>query len=169
MPTVPRVLLDQLGQRPGVPFSATLVTDASGPVGWHLEREGQVLATGTSTPCGHDPSAGLSVHVLQVGPLNQTGEGWRLHADGATSDPFRVADDLHVALAHDALRFFHLQRSGVEIGPEVAGPRTRDPRVTRRRARTAATPVCRACRRGVRSPRTASTCTRAGPTTTCST
>lgn len=122
MPSRPRVRLDQLGQLPGVPFAATLVTDATDPVPWRLERDGAVVATGTSTPRGPDPSAGLVVHTLDVGPLTQVGDGWRLHADGATSHPFRVAEHLHADLARDALRFFHLQRSGVEIGPEVAGP-----------------------------------------------
>ena len=118
---IPRVRLDQVGQLPGVPFSATLVTSVAEPVPWRLEQGGRAVRAGTSVPCGLDPSAGFTVHTLEVGALTAPGEGFTLEADGATSHPFRVAADLHVPLAADALRFFHLQRSGVAIGPEVAG------------------------------------------------
>lgn len=119
---IPRIRLDQVGQLPGVPFSATLVTSVADPVPWRLEQGGRVVRAGTSVPRGLDPSAGFTVHTLEVGALTAPGEGFTLAADGATSHPFRVAADLHVPLAADALRFFHLQRSGVAIGPEVAGP-----------------------------------------------
>ncbi|WP_396044152.1 glycoside hydrolase family 9 protein [Cellulomonas sp. P22] len=120
---VPRVRANQVGHLPGVPVAATLVTDARTPVPWRLERAGRTLAQGLSTPRGHDPSAGLDVHTLEVGPVTEVGEGFTLVADGATSDPFAVGAHLYAPLAADALRFFHLQRSGTPIGPEVAGPR----------------------------------------------
>ncbi|MDM7856050.1 glycoside hydrolase family 9 protein [Cellulomonas alba] len=117
----PRVRVNQLGYLATGPLRATLVTDATRPVPWRLERAGALVAQGGSTPRGHDPSAGLDVHVLDV-PTPAPGTGYRLAADGDTSDEFAVGDDLYAGLADDALRFFHLQRSGVEIGPDVAGP-----------------------------------------------
>jgi endoglucanase len=116
----PRVRVNQLGYLATGPLRATLVTNATSPVGWRLERAGEVVARGTSTPRGHDPSAGLDVHVLDV-PAPPPGAGYRLVADGDASDEFAVGADLYTPLAQDALRFFHLQRSGVEIGPELAG------------------------------------------------
>ncbi len=117
----PRVRANQLGWLPGVPAHATLVTDAAGPLPWSLMLDGREVARGLTTPRGHDASAGLDVHTIDVGPIDLEGDGFTLAADGAVSDPFAVRADLYAGLARDALRFFHLQRSGVEIGPEVAG------------------------------------------------
>ncbi|MDM8083584.1 glycoside hydrolase family 9 protein [Cellulomonas cellasea] len=117
----PRIRVNQLGCLPGVPAHATLVTGDQEPLPWTLERDGAVLTRGMTSPRGHDASAGLDVHTIDVGPVGVEGDGFMIRADGATSDPFAIRGDLYEVLARDAVRFFHLQRSGVEIGPEVAG------------------------------------------------
>lgn len=117
--------VNQLGYLAGGPVGATLATTAAEPVPWRLVGEdGAVLATGVTTPRGFDPTAGEAVHVIEVptGVVAGPATGLRLEADGELSPPFAVGGDLYGPLLADALRVFTLQRSGVEIGPEIAGP-----------------------------------------------
>ena len=57
----PRLLVNQVGYLPGCPTTATLVTEASDPVPWRLQRDCVLVAEGMSVPRGLDSSAGVAV------------------------------------------------------------------------------------------------------------
>jgi endoglucanase len=117
----PRVRVNQVGYLTHGPKAATLVTDATGPVPWRLLRGDAVVAAGESVPRGHDPSAGVDVHVVTFDAVREPGAGYVLEADGATSDPFAIGADLYDGLRVDALVVFYGQRSGVAIDEALLG------------------------------------------------
>lgn len=122
MTDAPRVRVNQVGYLPDGPKAATLVTDATTPVRWRLRHAGAVVADGETQPRGHDPSAGLDVHVVTFDAVQQRGEGFVLEADGATSDPFAIRADLYDDLRVDSLVVFYGQRSGIAIDEALLGP-----------------------------------------------
>jgi endoglucanase len=119
--TGPRVRVNQVGYLPFGPKRATVVTDASAPLTWQVnDSAGHVVLSGISTPRGEDPSSGEKVHTVDFSGLTATGTGFTLSADGQTSHPFGISATLYGQLRSDALHFFYLQRSGIDIKDELA-------------------------------------------------
>ncbi len=119
--TLPRVRVNQVGYLPDGPKAATLVTEATDPLPWEVrDAAGTVLATGTTTPAGPDPTAGESVHTIDLGALTAPGQGYTLVAGGSQSHPFAVGGDDYLRLRTDSLAFFYTGRSGIEISDELA-------------------------------------------------
>ncbi len=119
-----RVRVNQYGYLPGGPKRATLlVDDPSAPgIGWTLrDVAGAVVATGTAEPYGTDRTVGSAVQRIVFDGVSATGEGFTLEADGETSYPFAIRDGLYAPLAVDALHYFYLARSGIELEERYAG------------------------------------------------
>lgn len=121
--TGPRVRVNQVGYLPHGPKNATLATDAGQPLPWQLlDADGAEVASGTTTPQGNDPSAGLDVHTIDFSHVTATGTGFRLAADGEESYPFGISASLYDRLRADSLGVYYTARSGYEIEPvEVDG------------------------------------------------
>ncbi|GAA3390001.1 glycoside hydrolase family 9 protein [Cryptosporangium minutisporangium] len=125
--TVTAVRVNQLGYPAGWPLRATVATDASAPLGWHLRNAtGATVVAGETTVHGFDRAAGETVHTVTVPTVAGEGEGWTLVVDGVESPAFAVgapAAGRYGGLAHDAARFLYLQRSGTPIDdPEYGRP-----------------------------------------------
>jgi len=118
--TGPRVRVNQVGYLPEGPKRATLVTEATEPVSWSLMRGGESVATGTSTPRGVDPTAALNVHTIDFTSVTEPGV-YTLVADGETSYEFSVDADIYQQLRYDALNYFYLARSGIDIDAAIVG------------------------------------------------
>ena len=111
-----RLHVNQLGYLTGGPKAATLESAADESVVFVLVGpDGRALATGRTEPRGVEPTAGAAVHVIDFSAVSTPGTGLRLVADGATSPPFAVGDDLYAPLRDDAIAMFVGQRSGVPI------------------------------------------------------
>lgn len=111
-----RVRVNQVGYLQDGPKAATLITDATAPLPWILrDSSGASVATGSTQPRGEDLSAGSSVHVIDFTDAAASGEGFTLEADGETSHPFAIGNELYSGLRYDALNYFGLVRSGIEI------------------------------------------------------
>ncbi|GIG38475.1 glycoside hydrolase family 9 protein [Cellulomonas phragmiteti] len=120
--TGPRVRVNQVGYLPHAPKRATLVTDDPYAVAWQLlDADGEELASGRSQPVGADASSGQDVHVIDFSDVRSTGTGLTLVADGETSHPFAIAEDLYAQLRYDALNYFYLARSGIDIEASIVG------------------------------------------------
>ncbi|UZN04873.1 glycoside hydrolase family 9 protein [Cellulomonas sp. S1-8] len=120
--TGPRVRVNQVGYLPHAPKRATLVTEATDAVAWQLlDAAGYELAAGESQPVGADASSGQDVHVIDFSDVTTTGSGLTLVADGETSHPFAIAEDLYAQLRYDALNYFYLARSGIDIEASIVG------------------------------------------------
>lgn len=117
-----RVRVNQIGYLPDGPKHASLVGKGGKPLAWRLlDADGDEVLAGRSQPRGRDPSAGLDMHVIDFSAAEATGEGFRLEADGATSRPFAIGDNLYADLPRDAFNYFYPARSGIEIDGAVAG------------------------------------------------
>jgi len=119
--TGPRVRVNQVGYLPEGPKGATVVTDATTPLPWRLEdARGTVVASGTTTPRGVDPSAGLNVQTADFGWYTRRGTGYTLTVDGETSHAFDIGDAAWERLRRDSKTFFYTNRSGTPISDALA-------------------------------------------------
>lgn len=118
--TGPRVRVNQVGYLPVAPKRATLVTDATEPVAFELRSGGDVVASGTSTVFGVDAASGLHVHTIDFSEVTAPGV-YTVAADGDESYGFAIGADLYQQLRYDALNYFYLARSGIEIEAGIVG------------------------------------------------
>ena len=114
--TGPRVRVNQVAYLPYGPKHATLVTDETEPLPWELvDGSGTVVASGTTTPRGVDPTSDQNVHSIDFSSWTGAGTDFTLRADGETSHPFDIDGSAYAQLRQDALKFYYTQRSGIEI------------------------------------------------------
>ncbi|GIG55138.1 glycoside hydrolase family 9 protein [Demequina activiva] len=118
--TGPRVRVNQVGYLTHGPKEATLVTEATDPVPWELVSEGSAVASGDTSPLGTDASAGLNVHGIDFSSVTAAGT-YTLVADGEESYEFEIGTDAYQQLRYDALNYFYLARSGIEIDGDIVG------------------------------------------------
>lgn len=118
--TGPRVRVNQVGYLPQGPKRATLVTEQTDAVAWQLLSGATVVGSGTTTPRGVDPTAGLNVHEIVFDDVTAAGT-YTLRADGETSHPFVVDADIYQDLRHDALDYFYPARSGIAVDGSIMG------------------------------------------------
>ncbi|HEX6683557.1 MAG TPA: glycoside hydrolase family 9 protein [Candidatus Limnocylindrales bacterium] len=112
--TGPRVRVNQHGYLTRGPKEATLVTTAEAALPWELKTvAGQTVASGQTMPQGVDPSSAQATHGIKFN--YRTPGRYVLVADGETSHPFSIGDDLYTQLRDDALKFYFPQRSGIAI------------------------------------------------------
>ncbi|MFN3866680.1 MAG: cellulase N-terminal Ig-like domain-containing protein, partial [Demequina sp.] len=118
-----RVRVNQYGYEPGGPKRATLVCDSPEPAAWTvLAADGEAVARGDSTVAGEDPTAGLHVHVIDFSGVHDAGT-YVLEADGERSAAFEIRAGLYAPLMIDALNYFYLSRSGIDIEAAIVGER----------------------------------------------
>ncbi|WP_459644380.1 glycoside hydrolase family 9 protein [Kineococcus sp. NUM-3379] len=119
--TGPRVRVNQETYLPAGPKGATLVTEKTTALPWQLkDAAGKVVASGTTTPRGVDPSAALNVHTIDFSGVTTAGAGYTLTADGETSYKFDIGEAAYERLRDDAKTLFYTNRSGIAIDDALA-------------------------------------------------
>ncbi|WP_432980777.1 glycoside hydrolase family 9 protein [Dactylosporangium sp. CA-233914] len=120
--TGPRVRVNQVGYLADGPKRATVVTEATTALPWQLRNAaGTVVAGGSTTPRGVDATSGQNVQAVDFSGYRTQGKGFTLTADGETSVPFDIgASTAYEQLRADALSWFYVQRSGIEISDAIA-------------------------------------------------
>jgi len=119
---LPKVRVNQVGYLPGFAKTAVVVTAETAPQTWELvDAGGKVRATGKTHPFGEDRSSGERVQQIDFSSYTTPGRGLKLRVGADESYPFAVGDDVYRRLKYDALSFFYLQRSGVDIKLPYAG------------------------------------------------
>ncbi|WP_062072389.1 glycoside hydrolase family 9 protein [Demequina sediminicola] len=118
--TGPRVRVNQVGYLTAGPKNATLVTGSETPIPWSLTSDGTEVASGSTTVLGTDDSAGLHVHDIDFSAVTTPGD-YTLAADGETSYEFTIGTEAYEDLRTDALNYFYLARSGIDIDGEIVG------------------------------------------------
>ncbi len=118
--TGPRVRVNQVGYLVQGPKEATLVTEATEPVTWELRSGGATVASGETSPLGTDASAGQNVHGIDFSDVTASGT-YTLVADGEESYEFEIGTEAYQQLRYDALNYFYLARSGIEIDADIVG------------------------------------------------
>jgi len=120
--TGPTVRVNQLGYLPGAVKRANIVNPKTDPLDWTLrDANGNSIATGKTRVFGQDMTLAAHVHIADFSDVNTEGTGYTLEVDGDVSYPFAIAADLYSQLRYDALAYFYLARSGIEIEAQYVG------------------------------------------------
>ena len=90
----------------------------------------RVRASGKTRAFGEDRSSGERVQQIDFSSFSAAGKGYRIRVGKDESAPFAIDPNVYRRLKYDALSFFYLQRSGIEIkmpyasssAPRRAGP-----------------------------------------------
>lgn len=118
------IVVNQNGYVLTGPKKATLINDSSTPLAWQLtDSSGAAVASGVTESVGVDPSLNARTHIIDFTEVTQPGT-FTLELTETDTDavPVTISADPLSDLLTDAVTVFSLQRSGVEIGPDIAGP-----------------------------------------------
>lgn len=116
------IVMNQTGFEIAGPKVAILHAETPEPVAWTLHYgEGVEIESGFSTPRGFDESAGESVHHIEFGAAQIRGSGFTLEACGERSRSFSIGAPVYEQLAEDSLRYFYLNRLGIDLEAEFSG------------------------------------------------
>lgn len=118
----PRISLNQVGYFPDSPKYAMIngmenintlwtVTDAD---------TGELIAAGMTTAGTFDPASGDIVEMADFSEVTTPGT-YILSIGDLESAPFTIGTDIYGDLSRDALRYFYLNRSGIELEEQYAG------------------------------------------------
>ena len=111
------ILTNQIGYFPDLAKKATLLSDETAGIEFHLlDEAGNIVYTGISQPMGLDSESGDSVHILDFSDFTSEGIYTLRSENGAESKAFQIGilDD-YSGLLYDALNYFYQNRSGIEI------------------------------------------------------
>ena len=120
--TLPQVRVNQVGYLPGFAKIATVATAGDGAARLGADRSRRQGPRDREDPAvREDRSSGEQVQQIDFSSVTTPGKGWKLRVGKAESFPFAIGDDVYRRLKYDALSFFYLQRSGMEIKMPYAG------------------------------------------------
>lgn len=84
------------------------------------DATGEMVYAAISGAAVEDEASGDVVYALDFSQFNTPGT-YRLRVNSIESAPFTIGNTIYDRLKVDALRYFYLNRSGIELTPEFAG------------------------------------------------
>lgn len=117
----PILAINQVGYLPEAVKRAALVSDIDRRLAWSLVdlETNQMVAAGLTEPAFIDPATGHQLHVADFSAVTAPGR-YTLRIDSVISPPFVIAEAAYNPLASDALWYFTLNRSGIELKADFA-------------------------------------------------
>ncbi len=117
-----RISLNQIGYFPDSPKYAMVSGTEQESQAWEVidNATNEVAASGQTMPGRFDAASGDNVQLADFSELTMPG-AYRLRIGELESEPFLLGTDLYGELSRDALRYFYLNRSGIELEEEYAG------------------------------------------------
>ncbi len=116
------IRVNQVGYYPQAAKIAALASNRQTAADWALkDGAGKTVLTGQTTLKDYDDASGDTVQWIDFSAYTRPGKGYTLEADGHTSDPFEIGETLYSTLKLDALRYFYLNRSGINLEQKYAG------------------------------------------------
>jgi len=117
VPAQTDLVLNQVGYYPNLEKKATLeVAEGTAPQAFEVkDASGSVVYSGTGSATQYDASAEEYVQILDFSDLKTEGSGYTVSADGKTSVAFDIGTGIYDGLLTDAMNYYYLNRSGVEI------------------------------------------------------
>ncbi len=99
-----------------------LVADTTDEIPWVLRNAAsEEVLSGITSWKGKDAISGDTLHEIDFSTFTIPGEGYTLEAAGIKSAPFNISNEIYNQLKQDALSYFYMNRSGIEIEAEYAG------------------------------------------------
>ena len=118
----PLVSVNQVGYFVNGVKIALVAAENSDALPWVLKNAaGEAVLSGTTTFKGEDVNSGDTLHEIDFSSYKTPGVGYTLETAGLTSAPFNISDEIYSQLKHDALSYFYMNRSGIEIDAQYAG------------------------------------------------
>ncbi len=111
------LVLNEIGFYPNLEKKATLeVAEGTAPQAFEVkDASGSVVFSGTASETKYDASAEEYVQIIDFSKLTTEGDGYTVTANGKTSLPFSIGKNIYDGLLTDAMNYYYLNRSGVEI------------------------------------------------------
>lgn len=112
------LVLNQVGFYPNLDKIATLVVDEGDTKAREFtvkDSSGKVVYTGTSGNYIYDEGSWTGTQQLDFSDLKTVGEGYTVECDGKVSTPFAIGNDVLGPMLRDAMNYYYLNRSGIEI------------------------------------------------------
>ncbi len=122
------VAVNQTGYYPSGPKFGMMAADVENRVSkWELVdvESGEVVISGATESSQYDEASGDFVSVADFSEWTEPGE-YVLRIGEGESAPFVISSDIYQPLKVDALRYFYLNRSGIELDEAHAGEWARD-------------------------------------------
>jgi endoglucanase len=126
-PMEARISMNQVGYFPDSPKFAMISADREGLNAlWVVYNEaGERVALGMSGPSTLDEASGNFVQIADFSEVTAEGT-YTLEFGGILSAPFVIGTDFYAGMSRDALRYFYLNRSGIELEEAYAGAWARE-------------------------------------------
>ncbi len=114
------LVLNQVGFYPNLEKKATLEVPAgTAPTAFEVkDSSGATVYSGTSGETFEDATAGENVQILDFSEFTTPGTGYTVVANGKTSLPFDIGNDIYDGLVTDAMNYYYLNRSGVDLSDQ---------------------------------------------------
>ncbi len=112
------LVLNQMGFYPNLNKVATLAVEEGDSAAKEFtvkDSSGKVVYTGKTSGYAYDDGAWGYYQLCDFSDLKTVGEGYTVECDGKTSTAFAIGDDILDGMLKDALNYYYLNRSGVEI------------------------------------------------------
>ncbi|MFN2188976.1 MAG: glycoside hydrolase family 9 protein, partial [Candidatus Promineifilaceae bacterium] len=113
--------VNQVGYFPDSPKIAAFASVSTTPIPWTLSQAGTEMASGSTIMIGDDASSGDFLHQIDFSEFKETGHDYVLEAGELVSEPFDISESVYAGLKEDALEYFYLSRSGIELEQSYAG------------------------------------------------
>ncbi len=111
------IVLNQVGFYPNLAKKATLeVAEGTAPQAFEVkDSSGTVVFSGTGSATKYDATAEEYVQELDFSDLTTVGTGYTVTSGDKTSFAFDIGDNIYDGLLTDAMNYYYLNRSGVDI------------------------------------------------------
>ena len=120
-PLPPVINANLVGYYPNSPKVAAFHHESEYPITWTLVQGGKIKVFGKTKVVGDDRSSGDHVHQIDFSEFEELGEDYKLEIEALESEPFTISYSIYKDLKTDAMAYFYLNRSGLEIEEAYAG------------------------------------------------
>ncbi len=111
------IVLNQVGYYPNLNKVATLMVDEGDSDAKEfsvVNSSGTTVMTGTTSDYGYDEGAWSNYQLIDFSEVTDPGT-YTIQCDGYESLPFEIGDDIYEGMLTNAMNYYYLNRSGVEI------------------------------------------------------
>ena len=111
------IVLNQVGFYPNLQKQAT-VEGGGGSTFEVKDSSGKTVYSGNLGSAFTDDTAGETVQIADFSDFKTEGKGYYIEANGKKSLPFDIGNDIYDGLVTDAMNYYYLNRSGIDLSDQ---------------------------------------------------